>query len=206
MSNRLRLIFFWKLNRILEILKENNLLEWFEAALLLATATVFFASAKLATRHRSLRIFLGLIMLALLMRELDSFIENVLFNRRKTIYYVPVITLLACAFLYALVRFRLIWAATKDFICTRSFIIFTFGLAIVFCVAQFLGQRSLWRMMLRHNSSPESYKQAASVAKNFVEENLEILGYFYLLFGAVEDAFTRRKRRRMGKSAEEESS
>jgi len=187
----------------LTILKENNLVEWLEVVVLLATALVFFASAKVNDRHKHLRIVLGLVMLAFVARELDSFIENVVCNRRKRAYYVPFGGLLVGAAVYVWLRRRLVWEAVKQYLRTGSFLILAFGCAVTLCVAQFLGQRHLWRMMLKNNSSPENYKRAASVAKNFVEENLEILGYLYFLFAAVEDVFTRLRPRRAEKSPKE---
>lgn len=59
----------------------------------------------------------------------------------------------------------------------RSFVYIVIGLAIVLAFSRVFGTGSLWRLILD--------VEAGSLAKNVIQEGLELLGYLFVFWGTI---------------------
>jgi len=185
------------------ILRENQALEWIEAVMAACAACAFFISARANPLNKQIRIILGILLCAIVMRELDTFIEDGFFKGEVSSYYGAIYVFLIATALYTFTRPRKTWTSLKDFIPSKACLIFAFGFTLIFGVAQVLGQRHFLRRLLKGLGTKAQLQGSSAIIKDFVEESIELLGYFFFLFSGIVDTITRTRQRRQDMSRRE---
>jgi hypothetical protein len=161
-------------------LEENGWIEW--------TQTIVLASivAMLAPAFRggglALHRLLAFVAAAAVIRELDSLMGAWLFRKS---HMLGQILALAAGGAFVWIGRRGFKGEAAAFMQRPGFYLMFSGVVLVVILAQVFGQRQLWKLMAPHEHS---------VAKRFVEEGLELMGYLAIACGAVEERFFGRSR------------
>ncbi len=151
------------------LVREGGPLEWLQVAVVAATAgLLLWRGAATVTR------LFGLLMLAVLVRELDNELTHALLPEA---HWPMVALVLAAAARLAWVHREGLFAGVSAFTRSPALAPALFGLVLVLGYAQEFGQREVWFAL----AGPRN-----SAAKRFVEEGLELLGHLWLLLAAVE--------------------
>jgi hypothetical protein len=159
-----------------DLLKENRFLEWVQIGVLVAAGAVCWPA--LRRRGFALHGILGLLLLAATFRELDSFLNDVLFDDAEK---VLMFSALGAAALVFFLRFAEARDQVIRFSDRHGFFLLFFGAMLVTVFAQFFGQRELWKLLANPKLTSE--------AKRFVEEGLEFMGYLVIACGVIEERF-----------------
>jgi len=168
------------------VLKENQLLEWFEVALPLLAGVILLTASRTSRQGALPRVILATFSFIIVLREFDALIDERVFQGINGAHTYVIYTAGVACLLYCLWHWRRLWPEARAFAASRQFVFFVVGITIALGVAQALGKRGLWKIL-----DPET----ASLTKDMVEESLECVGYLYFLFGAVEDLIDRRRNR-----------
>jgi hypothetical protein len=158
-----------------ELLKENAILEWAQAGLLAVIVTLGLGAFRRGEPviHRVLVLMAAFAMF----RELDSFLKDLLFKRSHHIFMGLIFWGAAAV----------VWRRREEFVGQLAgflgrpgFPFMFFGVVLVVLFGQILGQRDIWKAL-----APDK----VSLAKRFVEEGLEFMGYVSIAIGFVEERF-----------------
>jgi hypothetical protein len=164
-----------------DLLRENRMIEWLQIGLCAGIALVAAPALRKggSVLHRALFFFV----LAAMFRELDSFLEEHAMDGTDIVG----IWVSLAAGLAVIWRGRTeIGREFTDFLFRPGFLIMGLGFLLVTVYAQFFGLRDIWEIFSRG--------PAVRGAKRFVEEGLEIMGYFWIGCGMIEDViFARRE-------------
>lgn len=160
------------------ILKENCFVEWFEVALLLVVCGALWLHGP-GIIYRCLG---GLALLAVF-REIDSFSEKVLFEDAYKYLLGAGVMVLG---IYAARNRLVLWEEWGRFVTRPGFLLMLAGLFVAAGWAQFFGKRSIWRLLQGTN---------VSESKRWAEEVMELLGYYLILCGVIEERIFRRRSR-----------
>jgi hypothetical protein len=158
-------------------LRENGVVEGFQIALIgisMLALTGCLRASQPAT-HRLMLMLLGIPLL----REMDALAEQVAVTDA---HHVPIAMLTLATLLMAWFTRRRLLAELPGLIRRPGFYFMLFGLLLIAFYAQILGQRDVWR---------ELSLERTSVAKRFVEEGLEMMGYLCILMGITEERLFR---------------
>lgn len=159
-------------------LAEGGTIEWLQVAVLALALVVMVIGP---ARRGTLGVILALALLATIARELDATLTATLW---KNAHRAIMIALgIAAAALALWPRGRL-HEQLGRFLGSPAFWLMGFGLALVVIYALILGQNTMWL--------PHSAPGFDRITKRFVEEGLELSGYVWILFGALELAWAAR--------------
>lgn len=157
------------------VFSESSMIEQVQLIYLCGCITVFFLSAKMKSSMMSLSMLLAGMALVALIRELDYFFDNYVFDGAWQI--VAFLVVLVTGFFVT--RFRQgLKLSIQEFTSKASFGYMTSAFVVLFIFSRVIGQQTLWRVVMGEN-----YMR---VVKNFVEESTELFGYTLLLIGAIE--------------------
>ena len=153
------------------ILYENSVVEWAQVFVLLTMAVVLWS------RHdRSLcRVLSGLALVAVF-REWDALSERNFFDDA---YKLPLFTGLLVLVLYSYRQRRVLEQELYGFIRRPGLVLMLMGLLVALGWAQAIGQRELWQTVVD--------SKFVRWPKRMAEEGLELMGYFLMLCGAIEE-------------------
>ena len=158
------------------LLKENNVVEWAQVAVLMTASMVLWLSGT----HALCRCLSGAAFLAVL-RELDVLLDEAFFEGA---YKRPLCLGLVVLAIYALRKREALWEEIREFDARPAFMLMLIGSCVALGWAQVLGQRGVWRVFdITYVSGP----------KRIAEESLELVGYFLILCGAFEEWLFRRQ-------------
>ncbi|MEW6357470.1 MAG: hypothetical protein AB1696_14160 [Planctomycetota bacterium] len=161
-----------------KVLIENTVVEWISVGLCLLTVLAFVLVSVADQGRRSISLVLALLAAAACVREMDFFLANQLSEGG---YHIVLAIALLIALIFATLRRRSVWQEGKDLLVRPAFVLLLLGTVVVVSWAQILGQRELWGYFAR------VYPIDANGVKCMVEESLELIGYFLIFFGAVEE-------------------
>lgn len=157
------------------LLRENRWLEWFQISLLCVVALMCVGAFRAG--EPALHRLLALLALFAVARELDSFLEKLLFDRA---HWIPMGLAVAAIVAVAAPARGELAHDLPLFFGRPGFYLMLFGFALVVLYAQVLGQREIW----------EAFQpKYESEAKRFVEEGLEFMGYVVIGCGVLEERF-----------------
>lgn len=160
------------------VFKEDGPLEWVEFSLVSVTAFILLLNARTHVHYTVVLYLCGLLAIFAAIRELDHFLDQLLFDGAYKLINGPI--LLLCGYLAWRHR-RSLPGSIRDFSHTPSFCLFLAGTFLVVLFAQVLGQKEIWMALMG-----DGYTRSVKAA---VEEISEILGYLIILCGAVETFF-----------------
>lgn len=154
---------------------EDSLIEWLHMAVIALTVVVLNRIAASDPTKRPLAILMAGLLLAAAVRELDWAMDDYVFDGA---WQLVVVCILVVTAVLTVGKYRKLAGAVRDFASKPSFGIMLSGFLIVFVFSRLFGQTSFWRTIMG-----DAYLFSV---KNAAEEGTELLGYFFLLIGAVE--------------------
>jgi len=168
-----------------KVLLENAVVEWVSVGLCALTVLVFVLVVVADRQRRGLAVVLAILAGAACVREMDFLLTSCL---SESVYHLLFGLVLLIALVLAVVRRRSILQEGKSLLERPSFVLLLFGFAMVTFWAQVLGQRELWGYFTKVYGPID-----ADGVKRMVEESLELIGYFLIFFGAVEELIIKPK-------------
>lgn len=158
------------------LFKEDGPVEWLQFVLIAASGFLLIWSSRVTrSAYPSLSLLAGLLAFVAALRELDRYLDALLFAGAYK--YAG-----ACVGALAL---RHVWRKRAElrreaagFTLEAPFFLLAFGFFLVVIVAQLGGQSELWKALLEPGS--------ARIAKRVFEETIEAVGYLIIFFGAIE--------------------
>ncbi len=164
--------------------QEHSALEQLQVACLLISSLLLHAAARRRADMRQLLAFLSLLPLVAVLRELDDVLEEWAFDDT----WEALAGLLLLYLAYKVWRdFAALRRQAGAFACTRAFGFFLCGFITAMVFSRLMGQKVLWRAVLEGH-------QLYRGPKRIIEEWCEQLGYFMILFGAIEACVWARSR------------
>ena len=161
---------------------ESSMIEQLQLIYLFVCMILFFLSAKMKSSIMSLSILLAGMALIALIRELDYFFDNYVFDGAWQI----IAFLVALATGFFVIKFRQgLNSSIQEFTSKASFGYMTSAFVVLFIFSRVIGKQVLWKAVMGENY--------LRVVKSFVEESTELFGYTLLLIAAIE--FYRESRR-----------
>jgi hypothetical protein len=157
------------------VLQENGIVEWIQILWLAITALLLFQARHVTGLNRELLFILALMPVIALVRELDDYSDTLFFHGSWKYIDMVIVIYMVC---HARKSFKDLLPDFEIFTRTQPFIFFVLGFFIVFAFARIFGQQSLWRVLLE-----ETYHRKIG---RLLEEYLELLGYSFILLGALE--------------------
>ncbi len=159
------------------LFEDNGPWEWVEFFLLVASGAICFVNARRNEIYTHILKLCGLLALFAAVRELDNFLDTLVFEGAYKIINGVILGL----FVYLVWIHR--WTLTKTltrFTKTAPFYFFVAAVLVV-VYGEIIGQAELWEALMGdHFIRP---------VKRAVEELAEFMGYLLLFFGAVETCF-----------------
>ncbi|MBI3736928.1 hypothetical protein HY256_10500 [Candidatus Sumerlaeota bacterium] len=159
-----------------DLLKEDRWLEWSQVGVL--TLGIVLMLGAFRRGQPPLHTILALLPMLAVLRELDSFAEEYVFNDAH----------LVAMLLPAGGICWILWSARDNlrreipaFVSRPGFFLMLMGSAFVILYAQLLGRRDIWKFL----ANPRMLSQS----KRFIEEGLELMGYVVILCGLFEERF-----------------
>lgn len=160
------------------IFEEDSLVECFQLGILLVISLLMYrASKKYPTLAEVFHVFMILPLIAAA-RELDSYFENLI---AEATWFILVSILASYLVFYFWKRFHTIKKQLQKFMRTNSFGFMFSGFFFVMVFARLFGQKVLWKTMLGENY--------VRLAVRATEESCELVGYIFILAGAIECLF-----------------
>ena len=160
------------------VFKENGFLERTHFTLPLLTALLLLLNHHKAPEYQPLLRIWGLLALFAAIRELDHFLDMMLFP--DAYKYLNALVLGGVIYVFWRERHRLIDSLTL-FSQAAPMYFFMAGFLMVTVYAQIIGQKELWMAILDEHF--------IRTAKSAVEESAETMGYLLIVFGAIETWF-----------------
>jgi hypothetical protein len=156
------------------MLKDNNIIEWTELLLLIATTVFLFLASRRTQEFPVLYTILALLPVIAAFRELDSVLDRIFHGA----WIIPAAIIYMIIFYKIIKWFNQLKGEVLCFVQTQQMVFLGIGFLIVVIFAQLSGQQIVWRAVLGQNY--------LRVIGRLVEELTEFLGYFILLVGSVE--------------------
>ena len=165
------------------LFREDGLWEWLQFVLVgVSGGMLWINGLKNETYSHTLKLC-GLLALFVAVRELDHFLDVLMFAGAYKIIH----GLVAAAFVYvAWTQSHDLLETLLDFAETAPFYFFVAAVLVV-GYAGIIGQAEFWAAMVEGEYNARSIKR-------IVEEMAESMGYLLLFFGAIETCFLRRTR------------
>ncbi|MFO7957827.1 MAG: hypothetical protein R6X33_12100 [Candidatus Brocadiia bacterium] len=161
--------------RAYHLAAENAPLEWGQVGLLAVTIALLVAAARRRPSMRTLFLWLTVFPLWALIRELDGFLERMLFDSAWEVLAWGI----AVVYVYVGWRKRQdLLAQMLVFVRSRAFVLFFGSFVTVIVLAQLIGQSVLWEGIMG-----DAYMRDV---KRVVEELLEASGYCLAVCAGVE--------------------
>ena len=154
--------------------RENGPIEWAQFGLLVVTSAIFLSGACFVRWFRQVFFLLASLCATAAVRELDSLLDKAIpLLGWKIGLLIPILAL------YTLYASRTILKAqVRAFVTLQGFAILWTGFIVVVAVAQLVGHGDLLKQLLGDGYT-RHYKR-------FIEETLELVGYWILLVGSCE--------------------
>jgi hypothetical protein len=154
---------------------ESSIIEQFQLIYLCVCMVLFFLSAKIKSSRMSLSVLLAGMALIALIRELDYFFDNYVFDGAwQTIAFLVALTTG-----FFVIKFRQgLKSSIQEFTSKASFGYMTSAFVVLFIFSRIIGKQVLWKAVMGENY--------LRVVKSFVEESTELFGYTLLLIAAIE--------------------
>jgi len=154
---------------------ESSMIEQFQLIYLCVCMVLFFLSAKIKSSRMSLSVLLAGMALIALIRELDYFFDNYVFDGA----WQTIALLVALTTGFFVIKFRQgLKSSIQEFTSKASFGYMTSAFVVLFIFSRIIGKQVLWRAVMGENY--------LRVVKSFVEESTELFGYTLLLIAAIE--------------------
>lgn len=164
---------------------EFGLVENLQIALLMVTALVFMVQAALLKESRSLLVFLASLCCFAVIRELDHYFELLIpFISWKFAIIFPL-----GAFCYLIRDRKQAKQSIASFIGTPAFSLMVMMMFIFIAVAQVIGNKAFI-------SNSISKLEDVALIRRFIEESVELIGYFVLLLSSVEFYFSMKRQKK----------
>lgn len=157
------------------LVRENRALEWVQVGLLGLIAAL--CSGSFRPGQPPLHRLLALFAIFATFRELDSLLEDVLFERAHWIGMGAALGGIGFILATGGAGLR---SDISGFLHRPGFFLMVFGVSFVVIYGQILGQREIWKIL-----TPD----LVSESKRFIEEGLETAGYLIIGCGVVEERF-----------------
>ncbi len=154
---------------------EEGPLEAVQVILASLACTAFFFAAVLHSQFKELFELCALALVAFAVRELDNYLDRQVAPGAYMYCLVPIIALAAIVMYRGR---RTLARQIETYAMTPSSTMLLFGLFVLLCYAQVIGQESFWRAM--------SSGDQTLVMRRAVEEVSEAPGYLFFLFGSIE--------------------
>jgi len=123
----------------------------------------------------SLSVLLAGMALIALIRELDYFFDNYVFDGA----WQTIVFLVALTTGFFVIKFRQgLKSSVQEFTSKASFGYMTSAFVVLFIFSRIIGKKVLWKAVMGENY--------LRVVKSFVEESTELFGYTLLLIAAIE--------------------
>lgn len=154
---------------------ESSIIEQFQLIYLCVCMVLFILSAKIKSSRMSLSVLLAGMALIALIRELDYFFDNYVFDGAwQTIAFLVALTTG-----FFVIKFRQgLKSSIQEFTSKASFGYMTSAFVVLFIFSRIIGKQVLWKAVMGENY--------LRVVKSFVEESTELFGYTLLLIAAIE--------------------
>ncbi len=154
---------------------ESSIIEQFQLIYLCVCMVLFILSAKIKSSRMSLSVLLAGMALIALIRELDYFFDNYVFDGAwQTIAFLVALTTG-----FFVIKFRQgLKSSVQEFTSKASFGYMTSAFVVLFIFSRIIGKKVLWKAVMGENY--------LRVVKSFVEESTELFGYTLLLIAAIE--------------------
>lgn len=156
-----------------QLLREDGVIEGIEIGVVLTCVLVGLGAFRPGEPglHRLFPLLMGIP----LFRELDDIIEGLLWKDAHHLG-MGLMEILLVAVLWR--ERRRLAKELPDFFRRPGFYYMLFGATLVLAFGQILGQRDIWKSL-----SPENSR----LAKRFMEEGMELMGYLCILIGILEE-------------------
>lgn len=154
---------------------ESSIIEQFQLIYLCVCMVLFILSAKIKSSRMSLSVLLAGMALIALIRELDYFFDNYVFDGA----WQTIVFLVALTTGFFVIKFRQgLKSSVQEFTSKASFGYMTSAFVVLFIFSRIIGKKVLWKAVMGENY--------LRVVKSFVEESTELFGYTLLLIAAIE--------------------
>ena len=160
---------------------EGHVLEWLQFTLLLLSAIVLAWAGYRYRRHWSLSFVMACLLIGACIRESDSLLDRYMFAQS---WETGVIAAVIAAGIVAVWKFKRLMVCLRQLSNSASFGIMFSGFLVVMVFSRILGHNDFWDHIMGSSDR--------RMVVRTVEENIELLGYFLILVGVVEYAFTLR--------------
>ncbi|MBJ7549926.1 hypothetical protein [Marinomonas ostreistagni] len=154
---------------------EDSLTEFLQMIFAIGSALLFALSARYSRELRQACILLSALMLAMFVRESDSFLDQFVFDGA---WQVLVFGVLLGTVILLRRQLKESYRSLKVFSQTSSFGFVTAGLVIIIGFSRLFGRSSFWQSVMG-----DGYVRNV---KNIVEEGTELLGYTIVVIAAAE--------------------
>ncbi|MCK4298062.1 MAG: hypothetical protein KAX80_00940 [Planctomycetes bacterium] len=155
--------------------RENEVWEWAQVGFLVLASLFFYWAARRRPRYGKLFALLCVLPLVAAVRELDDVLDTYVFDNS---WKVIVGLLLLYAGYITWRNFARLKVEFRTFMETRAFGFLWCGFVVVFIFSRLFGQKVLWKALMGEHYLP--------VVARTVEEGCELLGYWFILTGALE--------------------
>jgi len=156
--------------------------EYMQSGLLALTALLFWWGSRISVEWRNLCVALAYVGAVAAVREQDSFLDRFVFDGA---WQLLAALLMAGLIVHVWRSWQRLQHEVVTFEDSRGAGLLVGGFLAVFVFSRIVGMQTFWRQILG-----EGYVR---VAKNFVEEGLELFGYSLLVIGAVETVLQLRR-------------
>lgn len=154
---------------------ESSIIEQFQLIYLCVCMVLFILSARIKSSRMSLSVLLAGMALIALIRELDYFFDNYVFDGA----WQTIVFLVALTTGFFVIKFRQgLKSSIQEFTSKASFGYMTSAFVVLFIFSRIIGKQVLWKAVMGENY--------LRVVKSFVEESTELFGYTLLLIAAIE--------------------
>lgn len=163
-------------------IKEASFTEGLSAVFVLSCCILFSIVAVKVKEWRSFSVLLSGFFLFGFIREIDAVFDTI----KHGAWIYPATCVLIAVLIYSYFHRESLVKQIVSFINTKPYYFLFIGFSILFVFSRVFGCGALWRVLL-----DQHYQK---VLKTMVEEGLEFLGYFFMLYGSL--TFFRQKIKR----------
>lgn len=155
---------------------EASATEIAQELLLLISAVVFWTAATRSVEMRPILQLAAGLFAAMLVRELDYFWDQVTHG----FWVYPMTMVAAIAIISASQQRTSVLSAWAKYAQTKSYLLVLVGLLIVLVLSRTFGSQVTWRPILGDGN--------VALTKTVIQEGLELFGYLFVFWGAIEIA------------------
>lgn len=154
--------------------KENGLIEWMQLSCLLTACTIFLIGCMFISQFREIFILLASVCAFAAVRELDSFLDNLI----PVIGWKIATVIIVFAAWMAYIHKEKLAKQVPRFLSSPAFVVLWAGFIMAVPVAQLLGHGEFLETLMG-----DDYNHAY---KRVIEESGEVVGYLLIVAGSVE--------------------